>query len=215
MAEVVDAGPSGATIRLAESAAPLQKRYPYAVQGMQVAAGDMVYAIKTSGTYVLLGGQITGTGEPGATFTPIVSDAGVISWTNNGGLPNPSPVNIKGPQGTRGSLIWTSSETWTSPDYTFPISGLSGPVGYTPLPGDIILRSWYRFTIDSVGVTTVHCTEWASIRGPEGPQGPKGDGMYAFEIRSDGHLWCLYDTAAAPAFSINSAGHLIYTIGGS
>jgi len=41
-------------------------------------------------------------GEPGAdgvTFTPSVSPEGVISWTNDGGKPNPQPVNIKGPQG--------------------------------------------------------------------------------------------------------------------
>jgi len=42
------------------------------------------------------------TGEPGVdgvTFTPSVSANGVISWTNDGSLPNPQPVNIKGPQG--------------------------------------------------------------------------------------------------------------------
>ena len=39
-------------------------------------------------------------GDSGAIFTPAVSAEGVISWTNNGGLPNPSPVNIKGPKGS-------------------------------------------------------------------------------------------------------------------
>lgn len=38
----------------------------------------------------------------GATFTPAVSTAGVISWTNNKGLANPASVNIKGPQGPAG-----------------------------------------------------------------------------------------------------------------
>lgn len=38
----------------------------------------------------------------GTTFTPAVSSAGVISWTNDGSLPNPEPVNIKGPQGQTG-----------------------------------------------------------------------------------------------------------------
>lgn len=42
-------------------------------------------------------------GDPGATFTPAVSEAGVISWTNDGGLPNPEPVNIKGPAGVDGA----------------------------------------------------------------------------------------------------------------
>lgn len=35
-------------------------------------------------------------GANGVTFTPSVSAAGVLSWTNDGGLTNPDPVNIKG-----------------------------------------------------------------------------------------------------------------------
>lgn len=41
-------------------------------------------------------------GLPGYTFTPTVSEEGIISWRNNGTLPNPDPVNIKGPQGVEG-----------------------------------------------------------------------------------------------------------------
>lgn len=45
----------------------------------------------------------TGTsGQNGYTFTPSVSAEGVISWTNDGGLVNPEPVNIKGPAGANG-----------------------------------------------------------------------------------------------------------------
>lgn len=45
----------------------------------------------------------TGTsGQNGYTFTPYVSAEGVISWTNDGGLVNPEPVNIKGPAGANG-----------------------------------------------------------------------------------------------------------------
>ena len=39
----------------------------------------------------------------GYTFTPSVSPEGVISWSNNGNLPNPEPVNIKGSQGAQGN----------------------------------------------------------------------------------------------------------------
>ena len=42
-------------------------------------------------------------GANGATFTPSVSSAGVLSWSNNGGLNNPTSINIKGPQGERGA----------------------------------------------------------------------------------------------------------------
>lgn len=34
-------------------------------------------------------------GEKGAVFTPHVSDEGVMSWTNDGGLENPPPVELK------------------------------------------------------------------------------------------------------------------------
>lgn len=37
--------------------------------------------------------------ENGATFTPAVSASGVLSWSNDSGLPNPAPVNIQGPAG--------------------------------------------------------------------------------------------------------------------
>ena len=49
-----------------------------------------------------------GTGPQGATgprgyyFAPSVSADGVLSWTNNGGLSNPTSTNIKGPQGPKG-----------------------------------------------------------------------------------------------------------------
>lgn len=43
-----------------------------------------------------------GAGQNGATFIPHVSPEGEISWTNDKNLPNPDPVNIKGPQGPEG-----------------------------------------------------------------------------------------------------------------
>lgn len=41
-------------------------------------------------------------GSNGVTFIPSVSDEGVLSWTNDGDLENPSPVSIMGPQGPTG-----------------------------------------------------------------------------------------------------------------
>lgn len=41
-------------------------------------------------------------GPRGYTFTPAVDDAGNLSWTNDGGLPNPEEINIKGPIGATG-----------------------------------------------------------------------------------------------------------------
>ncbi len=41
-------------------------------------------------------------GDPGTTFIPSVSEAGILSWSNDGGLPNPEPVDIIGPPGKQG-----------------------------------------------------------------------------------------------------------------
>ena len=41
-------------------------------------------------------------GPRGYTFTPAVDDAGNLSWANDGGLPNPEEINIKGPIGATG-----------------------------------------------------------------------------------------------------------------
>ena len=56
---------------------------------------------ESDGTVNVTGGGSSG--ENGATFTPDVSEEGVISWTNDKGLPNPDPVNIKGPKGDTGA----------------------------------------------------------------------------------------------------------------
>ena len=48
------------------------------------------------------GGGSGADGKNGATFYPSVDAAGNLSWTNDGGLTNPAPVNITGPQGPAG-----------------------------------------------------------------------------------------------------------------
>lgn len=55
-----------------------------------------------------------GAGNNGATFIPSVDKDGFISWTNDSDLPNPEPVNIRGPVGE---------------------SGPQGDPGYTPQRG--------------------------------------------------------------------------------
>jgi hypothetical protein len=41
-------------------------------------------------------------GADGATFVPVVDAEGNLSWTNNKGYTNPTPVNLKGPRGEQG-----------------------------------------------------------------------------------------------------------------
>ncbi len=54
-----------------------------------------------------------GTNGVGITFYPSVSGDGIISWTNDGNLPNPDPVNIKGKDGytpVRSIDYWTEAD---------------------------------------------------------------------------------------------------------
>ena len=96
--------------------------------------------------------QLSGPGLPGVdgvTFTPSVSEAGVISWTNDGEEENPDPVDIMGPPGTAAGFGTvtatadnTSSETPsvdvqssgpdTAKNFTFAFTGLKGNPGETP-----------------------------------------------------------------------------------
>lgn len=41
-------------------------------------------------------------GKTGYYYIPSISKDGIVSWTNNGNLNNPTPINIKGPQGDQG-----------------------------------------------------------------------------------------------------------------
>ena len=58
-----------------------------------------------SQAFIITGVSSGGDGSIGdaVVYTPSISSDGVLSWTNNGDLPNPSPVNIKGPQGKTGA----------------------------------------------------------------------------------------------------------------
>ena len=66
-------------------------------------------------------------GKNGTTFTPAVSQDGILSWTNDGGLANPDEVSIKGADGKNGTtftpsvsqdgvLSWTNDGGLKNPD---------------------------------------------------------------------------------------------------
>ena len=89
-------------------------------------------------------------GPRGTIFTPSVSQEGDISWTNDGGLPNPEPVNIRGPQGQQGN---PGPQGETGPQ------GPTGPTGPQGEKGE-------------TGATGPQGPQ--GIQGPIGPQGPPG-----------------------------------------
>lgn len=63
-------------------------------------------------------------GADGVTFTPSVSEAGVLSWTNSAGLPNPEAVNVTGPVGA--TPQFTIGEVTTLPPEQDAVATLSG-----------------------------------------------------------------------------------------
>ena len=137
-------------------------------------------------------------GENGATFTPSITEEGLLTWSNDKNLSNPSPVNIMGPQGPKGE---------TGPKGEAGEAGQTGPEGPQGPKGDrgddgtsftILgiystleeLRSqhpigeagdaWAVGTAESnvIYIWDTNLSDWAnmgSIEGPAGPQGPKGD----------------------------------------
>ena len=83
-------------------------------------------------------------GIDGVTFTPSVSVDGVISWTNDGGLVNPTPINIKGQTGDNvefrtdgGYVQWkpTTGSTWTNLIAIADLAQLSGTTGQSTTIG--------------------------------------------------------------------------------
>lgn len=83
-------------------------------------------------------------GANGITFTPTVDDDGNLSWTNDGGLPNPPSVNIKGKNGTNGTSVTVTSVSESEEDggsnvVTFSdgmkLTVKNGSDGHTPEKG--------------------------------------------------------------------------------
>lgn len=98
--------------------------------------------------------------EDGTTFTPHVSEDGTLSWTNDGGLDNPDPVNIMGPAGKDGADGAPGEDGEP---------GADGQDGYTPAIGEN--GNWFINGED---------TEMPS-RGEKGEKGDNGE---------RGLVWC-------------------------
>jgi hypothetical protein len=101
--------------------------------------------------------QTVNIGENGATFTPSVSEDGVLSWTNDKDLPNPEPVNIKGVKGDKGDKGDRGLQG---------IQGIQGERGEQGLKGD---------KGDTGATGPAGPKGDTGDTGPQGIQGPKGD----------------------------------------
>lgn len=79
----------------------------------------------TQGAFVDSGKPSRGVqGDAGVIYTPHLSEAGVLSWTNDGDLPNPDPVSLLGPAGGVTSFKGRSGAVVpASGDYTAEMVG--------------------------------------------------------------------------------------------
>lgn len=106
-------------------------------------------------------------GEKSATFIPSVSETGIISWSNDGGLPNPTPVNIKGPQGEKGL------QGEQGPQGNIGSQGNVGPY-FTPSVDEDGNLSWTN-NGDLSNPSTINIKGPQGIQGIQGEQGPIGE----------------------------------------
>lgn len=121
--------------------------------------------------------------KDGTTYIPSVSTEGIISWTNEQGLPNPDPVNIKGPAGPQGER---GAQGKVGPQ---GIQGLTGPQGEPGTPGEpgqpgadgqaatiqvgevTTLAPGQPATVTNVGTDTAAIFNFAIPRGEDGAGG--------------------------------------------
>lgn len=115
---------------------------------------DTTEVVSYSVSYMGADGAQGDKGEQGVTFIPSVSDEGIISWENDGELPNPEDKNIKGPEGpvftpnmdNQGNLSWTNDGGLPNPP-TVNIKGADGSgaltIGSVVIFGGDILPNEY------------------------------------------------------------------------
>ena len=97
-------------------------------------------------------------GIDGVTFTPSVSEQGVISWTNDGGRINPPPVNIKGADGTDGTN-GVDGVTFT------PSVSAAGVISWTNDGGRVNPQSVnIKGETGATGAATYTYIKWSSVQ---------------------------------------------------
>ena len=114
----------------------------------------------------------TGADGTGYTYTPNLSDEGILSWTNDGQLQNPDPVNIKGPQGLRGEKGEPGTQGPRGPQGEPGPKGDQGPQGLKGESGKSAYQIWLER--GNNGTETDFINSLKGQQGERGPQGPQG-----------------------------------------
>lgn len=165
--------------------------------------------IKLSGTY----------------FTPQVSTSGILSWTNTGGLTNPTPVSIVGPRGAEGpqGKQGIQGPQGVQGPQGNPGTGLALAGEYESLealkqahPTGVLGDAYYIG--GNVYFWSPESSEWVNagpIRGPQGPQGIQGVQGEQGVQGVQGKQGEKGDPGAVYVPSMNSSGVLSWTNNGN
>lgn len=97
-------------------------------------------------------------GESGATFTPSVSSAGELSWTNDKGLTNPTPVNIKGDKGESGKGFEVVTTSGSGSAYVAAVSNiesLTAGASFIMVPHTVSTSVQATLNVNSLGAKII------------------------------------------------------------
>ena len=146
-------------------------------------------------------------GDTGATFKPNVDGEGLLTWTNDKGLQNPSSVNIKGPRGDIGE------RGPQGPQGTKGETGSQGPQGVKGDPGapmKIFLTN-YKYNQDELDNYAKEGYEgaWDVIQSTSGEKVGNTVGVSIWNTSRNGHC-IIYGTVTRinndKMITIRSAG---------
>lgn len=156
-------------------------------------------------------------GTNGATFTPSVSAEGVISWTNDGGLPNPTSVNIKGATGNDGTssyayVKWASQQPTSDADMgdvpddwmgIYVGSSSTAPTAYTSY-------AWYKVKGEtgSAGANGADGTPITAVTRTAGDGSPGTDDTYTFYVDADAVGTAIIHNGADGIGTVNSVNSI-------
>ena len=140
----------------------------------------------------------SGTGKDGVTFYPTVSAAGIISWTNNGGLKNPTPISIMGPAGPVGPQGIQGNDGSDGKDGTSIFS-----ITKKAEDSNIIVITLTDTTTQEIEIPTVAGKD--GEQGEIGPQGEKGETGPAGADGKNGQDYILTDADKEEIAEIASA----------
>lgn len=142
-------------------------------------------------------------GADGTTFTPSVSAAGDLSWTNDGGKANPATVNLKGPQGDTGP---TGPQGETGPQGPTGATGPQGPQG----PAGDNANVTKDAVVAALGFTPIGADD-VPVKSVNGATGEVKSTFYVTVTQgSDDNVTA--DKTAEEVYAAYEAGYAVYAI---